>query len=161
MILEQLHKILNANESAGRSTVLAIDEAHVIANRETFDEIRMLLNFQTDNEFLLTIILLGQPPLLRNISDLKPLKERIAVKYHLQPLDFQSTVRYLLFRLKHAGATRGIFTRQAVQMMFESTGGIPLRINNLCDRCLLIGLMAKARMVDTQVMQAAIEDLGD
>jgi len=161
LILDQLQKILFANESAGRATVLAIDEAHVIAIRETFDEIRMLLNFQTDNEFLLTLILLGQPPLLRNIAELKPLKERISVKYHLQPLDFQSTLHYLLFRLRNAGATRGIFTRQAVQMLFESTGGIPLRINNICDHCLLIGVMTQARMIDTQVMQAAIEDLGD
>ena len=110
LMLDQLQKILVANESAGRTTVLAIDEAHVIANRETLDEIRMLLNFQTDNEFLLTLILLGQPPLLRNISELKPLKERISVKYNLQPLDYQNTLRYLLFRLKNAGATRGIFT---------------------------------------------------
>jgi general secretion pathway protein A len=161
LILDQLQKILVANEAAGRSTVLAIDEAHVISNRETLDEIRMLLNFQTDNEFLLTLILLGQPPLLRTISELKPLKERISVKYNLQPLDLKNTLRYLLFRLKNAGATRGIFTRQAVKLLYGASGGIPLRINNLCDRCLLIGVMHKASMVDSQVMQAAIEDLGD
>jgi general secretion pathway protein A len=160
-VLDHLNTLLAANESSGRATVLAIDEAHVIASRETFDEIRMLLNFQTDNDFLLTLLLIGQPPLLRNIAELRPLKERIAVKYHLPPLDFQSTLHYLLFRLKNAGATRGIFTRQAVQMLYEASGGIPLRINNLCECCLLLGLMYQARMVDTRVMQAAIENLGD
>ena len=73
----------------------------------------MLLNFQTEDEFLLTLILLGQPPLLQTVSELQPLKERIAVKFNLEPLDFQNTVRYLLFRLKSAGAARGIFSRQA------------------------------------------------
>jgi general secretion pathway protein A len=161
LMLEEIEKLLLASESAGRTTVLAIDEAHVIVNRETLDELRMLLNFQTENEFLLTLILLGQPPLLRNISELQPLKERISVKYKLRPLDYQNTVRYLLFRLKHAGATRGIFTGPAAELLFEASGGIPLRINNLCDRCLLIGVMCQAPMVDTKVMRAAIEDMGD
>jgi len=159
LILDQLQKILAANESAGRKTVLAIDEAHVIGDRETLDELRMLLNFQTDNDFLLTLILLGQPPLLRNISELQPLKERISVKYNLQPLDLKNTLRYLLFRLKNAGATRGIFTRQAVHLLYEASSGIPLRVNNLCDRCLLIGLMANARLVDSRIMWAAIGDM--
>lgn len=161
VMLGQLHRMLLDDAAAGRSTVLAIDEAHVIAHRETLDEIRMLLNFQTDDEFLLTLILLGQPPLLRTISELQPLKERIAVKFNLEPLDFQNTVRYLLFRLRSAGSTRGIFTRQAAELLYEHSGGIPLRINNLCDRCLLIGLMHRARLVDSRIVHAAVRDLGN
>jgi type II secretory pathway predicted ATPase ExeA len=161
LILDQLQKILAAGGATGRYTVLAVDEAHVIGNRATLDELRMLLNFQTDDDFLLTLILLGQPPLLRNISELQPLKERIAVKYNLEPLDLQNTVRYILFRLKNAGATRGIFTREAVELLHEASGGIPLRINNLCDRCLLIGLMSNARMVDSRIVRSAIEDMGE
>lgn len=158
LMLDQLQKILTAGLGAGRYTVLAIDEAHVIGNRATLDELRMLLNFQTEDDFLLTLILLGQPPLLRNISELQPLKERIAVKYNLPPLDWQNTLRYVLFRLKNAGATRGIFTREAVGLLYEASGGIPLRINNLCDRCLLIGVMSNARRVDSPIMRAAIDD---
>ena len=161
VMLDQLQKILFDNWSAGRFTVLAIDEAHVIGNQATLDELRMLLNFQTDDEFLLTLILLGQPPLLRTISELLPLKERIAVKFNLQPLDIHNTIRYLMFRLKNAGATRGIFSHQAAELLYEFTGGIPLRINNLCDRCLLIGVMHNARLVDSRIMRDAIEDMGD
>lgn len=161
VMLDRLHRMLVDDAAAGRSTVLAIDEAHVIADRETLDEIRMLLNFQTDDQFLLTLILLGQPPLLRTVSELQPLKERIAVKFNLEPLDFQNTVRYLLFRLRSAGSTRGIFTRQAAELLYEHSGGIPLRINNLCDRCLLIGLMHRARLVDSRVVHAAVRDLGN
>ena len=161
MMLDQLQRMLAAGWSAGRNTVLAIDEAHVIANRETLDELRMLLNFQSEDDFLLTLILLGQPPLLQTVSELQPLKERIAVKFNLEPLDFQNTVRYLLFRLKSAGAGRGIFSRPAAEMLYEHSGGIPLRINNLCDRCLLIGLMHNVRVVDSRIMRDAIEDMGN
>ena len=160
VLLDQLHQLLNQNTEKGISTVLAIDEAHVIGNSATFDELRMLLNIQTDDEFLITLILLGQPPLLKSISELQPLKERISIKYNLEPLDIQNTLNYVVHRLKCAGATRGVFSRQAVEALYEYTGGFPLRINNLCDRCLLIGLMRQARIVDSKVVQDAIEDLG-
>jgi type II secretory pathway predicted ATPase ExeA len=131
----------------------------VIGNQATLDELRMLLNFQSDEAFLITLILLGQPPLLKSISALQPLKERIAVKFNLEPLDFQNTVRYVLFRLKSAGAGRGIFTREAVELLYKYSNGIPLRINNLCDRCLMIGVLRKARLVDSRIMHDAIEDI--
>ena len=140
--------------------MLAIDEAHVIGNQSTLDELRMLLNMQFEDEFLITLILLGQPPLLKNIRELQPLKERISIKFNLDPLDSDSTLRYVMFRLKIAGATRGIFSKEAIDNIYEYSGGIPLRINNLCDRCLLIGLMRKARIIDSKIAADAIEDLG-
>ena len=161
LLLDHLHKILADNAAVGRGTVLVIDEAHVIHSRATLDELRMLLNFQSDDAFLVTLILLGQPPLLRNISELQPLKERIAIKFNLEPLDLPNTLRYVLFRLKNAGETRGIFTREAAELLYEASGGIPLRINNLCDRCLLIGVMSNARRVDSRIMRAAIDDMGE
>ena len=160
VLLDQMHQLLNQNAEKGISTVLAIDEAHVISNSATLDELRMLLNIQSDDEFLITLILLGQPPLLKNISELQPLKERISIKYNLEPLDIQNTLNYVIHRLKCAGATRGIFSREAVEALYEYTGGLPLRINNLCDHCLLIGLMRQVRIVDSKVVQDAIEDLG-
>ena len=158
-LLDRLQKLLFQNEEQGISTVLAIDEAHVISNQETLDELRMLLNIQSDHEFLITLILLGQPPLLQNISELQPLKERISIKFNLEPLDIENTLRYVVFRLKTAGASRGIFTREAIEALYEFSGGIPLRVNNVSDRCLLIGLMQKAKVVDSKIVEEAIEDL--
>jgi type II secretory pathway predicted ATPase ExeA len=139
--------------------VLAIDEAHVIDNRATLDELRMLLNIQSDDEFLITLILFGQPPLRKHIAELQPLKERISVKFNLGPLDHQNTLKYIAHRLKWAGATRGIFSRKAIQVLHEFAEGLPRRINNLCDWCLLLGLMRKARIVDSSIMRDAIEEL--
>jgi len=59
VLLDQLHQLLNQNAQKGFNTVLAIDEAHVIGNSATLDELRMLLNIQSDDEFLITLILLG------------------------------------------------------------------------------------------------------
>ena len=158
-LLDRLHKHLYQNAEEGISTVLAIDEAHVIGNQATLDELRMLLNVQSDDEFLITLILLGQPPLLKNISELQPLKERISIKFNLEPLDIQNTLNYIVHRLKWAGATRGIFSREAIQVIYEFAEGLPLRINNLGDRCLLLGLMRQARMVDSKIVHDAIEDM--
>ncbi len=159
VLLDRLQKLLVQNGEQGISTVLAIDEAHVISNQATLDELRMLLNIQSEDEFLITLVLLGQPPLLKNISELQPLKERISIKFNLEPLDVENTLKYVVFRLKNAGASRGIFTREAIEKLYEFSGGIPLRINNVCDRCLLIGLMQKASVVDSKIVEDAIEDL--
>jgi len=159
-LLDRLHRHLFQNAEFGINTVLAIDEAHVVGNRASLDELRMLLNIQSDDEFLITLILLGQPPLLKNISELQPLKERISIKFNLEPLDLQHSLAYIAHRLKWAGATRGIFTQEAVRAIHKFTGGLPLRINNLCDRCLLIGLMSQVNVVDTIIVYDAIEDLG-
>jgi len=158
-LLDQLQQHLLLNAENGISTVLAIDEAHVIDNRATLDELRMLLNIQSDDEFLITLILFGQPPLRKHISELQPLKERISVKFNLGPLDHQNTLKYIAHRLKWAGATRGIFSRKAIQVLHEFAEGLPRRINNLCDWCLLLGLMRKARIVDSSIMRDAIEEL--
>ena len=158
-LLDRLSQRLFENAAKGVNTVLAIDEAHVIGNQATLDELRMLLNIQADDEFLITLILLGQPPLLKNISELQPLKERISIKFNLQPLDIQNTLNYVVHRLKWAGASRGIFSREAIEALYEFAGGLPLRINNLCDRCLLLGLMRQARIVDSRIVRDAIEDM--
>ncbi len=159
VLLTRLHERLSENEEHGVRTILVIDEAHLIQHRASLEELRMLLNMQSEHQFLITLIILGQPPLLDKIETLQPLKERISIKYHLKPLDLKDTVRYVLFRLKTAGAERGIFTRESIFPLFEYTRGVPLRINNLCDRCLLAGMMRSAGAVDTRIVNEAIADL--
>ncbi|MFC1814707.1 ExeA family protein, partial [Thermodesulfobacteriota bacterium] len=101
ILLTRLQNRLSRNAEQGLITVLTIDEAQVIDDRSTFEELRMLLNMQLADQFLLTLILIGQTPLLDKIFAHQPLNERIGIKYHLEPLDFINTVRYLLFRQLH------------------------------------------------------------
>ncbi len=159
ILLERLKKRLLHNFKQNLITVLIIDEAHLIKDPSSFEELRMLLNLQSDNNFLVTLIMIGQPPLKEKIANLKPLNERIAIKYDLSPLNFQDTIRYILFRLEKAGAERGIFSKEAVKSIYNYAEGIPLRINNVSERSLLIGMMMKARVIDKKIVNFAIEDL--
>jgi general secretion pathway protein A len=158
LLLDQLQEHLINNVNQGLNTILIIDEAHMIKDPACLEELRMLLNMQHDNQFLVTLIILGQPPLLKNIDALNPLKERISIKYNLDSLDVNNTMRYILFRLKAAGADRGIFTKQSLKPIHEFSRGLPLRINNLCDRCMLIGMMRQAKVIDSNVVNDAIEE---
>ena len=159
ILLNLFHQRLHQNNERHLNSILMIDEAHVIDDQATLDELRMMLNLHAKGQFLITLILLGQPPLLEKISSLQPLKERIGVKYHLEPLDFENTMKYILFRIKVAGAKRGCFTKEAISTLHDYTEGLPLRINNICDRCLLIGFMGKAMLIDAKIVNEAIEDI--
>jgi len=159
ILLTRLQNRLGRNAEQGLATVLIIDEAHVVSNRATFEELRMLLNMQMENQFLITMILIGQPPLLEKISALPPLNERIGIKYHLEPLDFVNTIRYLMYRLRRVGAERGIFTKDSVKALYDYSCGIPLRINNVADRSLLVGFMRKAQVLSKSIVAEAMEDL--
>ena len=159
ILLERLHRRLSDNDKQGLNTVLIIDEAHLIKDRSSFEELRMLLNIQSEENFLMTLIIMGQLPLIGKVSGIKPLNERISIRYNLEPLDPPNTVRYILFRLKRAGAVRQIFTKASFLELVKYSRGIPLRINNICDRCLLVGMMMKSNVIDRNITLNAIKDL--
>ena len=74
-----------------KDTVVVIDEAHTINDLTTFEELRLLLNFQINSRFLMTLIIIGQPELREKVDNLKQLKQRLALKYHLNPLNKKDT----------------------------------------------------------------------
>ena len=159
ILLNRFSQRLLQNFEREISTILIVDEAHLIKERAILEELRMMLNLQHADQFLVTLVLLGQTPLNASIAALKPLKERIAIRYELRPLTFEDTDRYILYRLNRCGAQRGIFTKAALTKIYKYSGGIPLKINSLCDLSLLIGMMRKARSVGIDAVQAAIDDL--
>ena len=159
ILLNRLTERLTQNARNDISTILIIDEAHLIKERVILEELRMMLNLQYHNQFLITLLMMGQPALADNLASLKPLQERIAIRYDLKPLDFVNTARYILYRLKQCGAQRGIFTKTALEPLYDYSKGIPLRINNLCERSLLIGMMKNARVVNDAIVKEAIEDM--
>ncbi len=160
VLLDRLQHQLMSRAQQRIETVVAIDEAHVITDQAALDELRMLLNMQTEKQFLVTLVLVGQPPLFGKISRLHPLNERIGMRIQIPPLDLANTAKYILYRLRSVGAERSLFSREAVCAVYKLSGGIPLRINNICDRSLLIGLMDKCRLVTEKVVNKAVADLG-
>jgi type II secretory pathway predicted ATPase ExeA len=152
-LLEVLSQILQNNMRDGKETVIIIDEAHIIQDERVFEELRLLLNFQLRERFLLTLLLLGQPELKQKIEDNKQLEQRIAIKSNLHPLDLEDTKKYIQHRLAVVGQTEQIFTEGAIRLIQENSGGIPRRINHLCDICLLSGFGKRISLIDEEIIR--------
>lgn len=158
-IFHTLHRLLSANHAAGKHTVLVIDEAQSIRTLDIFEELRLLLNFQLDNAFLLTIILLGSSELKGMIARMPQLVQRMAVRYHVNGLDEKETREYMQHRLKIAGASRELFSEDAYHEIYLSSFGVPRRINTLCDLSLLIGFSNNLKMIDRKAISDISEDM--
>jgi general secretion pathway protein A len=158
-LFHTLHKILYSNHTAGKHSVIIIDEAQAITNKDTFEEIRLLLNFQLDNAFLLTIILLGQPELKYTVMSLPQFMQRMAVRFHLTAFNEAETKEYIGHRLSVSGATRDLFEPEAYKEVHARSGGIPRRINTICDLALLVGFGNSLTIVDKQTITKINEDL--
>ncbi|NQT95955.1 MAG: AAA family ATPase, partial [Candidatus Omnitrophica bacterium] len=94
-ILHTINDILYKNMEEGKEVVIIVDEAQVISNIDMFEELRLLLNFQLNNRFLLTLILVGQPELREKINKLPQLRQRMAISFHLNVLSPEETIGYI------------------------------------------------------------------
>jgi general secretion pathway protein A len=157
-LLHALNEKMLKNVKADRDTVIIIDEAQVIKEKEIFEELRLLLNFQLNDRFLLTLIMIGQPELKEQIESIPQLEQRIAIKYHLKPLNLEQTTEYIFFRLKTAGMTKNIFSKEAIDQIYKETKGVPRKINNLCDLSLLVGCTLQLKVIDSKTVNKVIED---
>jgi general secretion pathway protein A len=155
-----LERIFEENAREGRKTVVVVDEAHAIEDPAIFEELRLLLNFQTEDRFLMTLLLIGQPELLPKVEANKQLAQRLAMRYHLQGLTAPEAAGYIEHRLAVAGAARPIFTPEASRLAFERSGGIPRRINHICDAALLAGYGRSAAAVGPELVKEAAESIG-
>ncbi|MFQ3675103.1 MAG: AAA family ATPase [Endomicrobiia bacterium] len=156
-VLIKLENILKNNLSDGRKTVIIIDEAHVIEQREIFEEIRLLLNFQLEDKFLLTILLLGQPELKDKVEEIKQLNQRIVMKYHLTQLNREEVENYIFHRLSVAGLKEKIFSSEVIDIIFERSGGIPRRINQICDTILLAAYGQSTKVVTKELVKETVQ----
>jgi general secretion pathway protein A len=160
-ILHTLNEILYKNIRDHKKTVVVVDEAQAIGNKASFEELRLLLNFQLNNNFLLTLILLGQPELKAKINNLPQLRQRFAIRYHLTALSGKETNEYILHRLEVAGSERPLFSDNALTEIYRFSGGIPRRINNICDMALLVGCAKELVEIDEKTVREVSEDLGE
>lgn len=158
-VLLLLERIFEENMREGRKTVVVVDEAHAIDDPAIFEELRLLLNFQSEDRFLVTLLLIGQPELLPKVEANKQLAQRLAIRTHLQGLSAPEVRAYIEHRLAVAGATRPIFTPEAAQLIYERSGGIPRRINHICDVSLLTGFGKALPAIGPEVVRDAVESV--
>jgi len=160
-LLANLNEHLYENLNNNQETVVIIDEAQTIKNPLAFEELRLLLNFQLNERFLMTLILIGQPELRETLDKLKQLKQRLAVRYHINPLNKKETGKYITHRLEIGGLQRKIFTDKSIDLIWEGSGGIPRMINTICDMCLLLGYNKKLKKINKEIIKDVVSDLGD
>jgi general secretion pathway protein A len=159
LVLDSINNALLDNMRDGKDAIVIVDEAHLISDPLMFEQLRLLLNFQLEDRFLLTLLLLGQPELREKIMANKQLEQRIPVKCHLDNLDKDDTEKYISHRLKVAGCPKTIFTAGAINLIYKHSGGIPRRINNLCDMCLFSGYTYNEGTIDENVVKREVQEL--
>ena len=144
------------------TTILVVDEAHHLSP-EILEEIRLLTNLETSQQKLLQIVLAGQPELDQKLDshELRQLKQRIALRCHLDPLNPNETREYMSRRLKIAGATAAnqIFTGPAIEAVFGHSRGIPRLINTICENALLAGYAKHAATITSEIIDDVARDL--
>jgi general secretion pathway protein A len=144
----------------GQNAVLIIDEAQSLVGQQ-FELIRQLLNFESNTQKLIQIILIGQNELRNKLRLKKPLRSRIATRSTIEPLDLQDTRDMINFRVMVAGRTDQMFSDEAIQLIYDYSHGMPRDICALGLNVLPLALVQNERNVDAEMVQQAIDELGE
>lgn len=139
----------------GGNTVLIVDEAQNLG-QEALEEIRLLSNLETDSEKLLQIVLTGQPELRQKLAHpaLRPLRQRIALEHHVEPLGPGDVAPYLSHRIAVAGGEyTSVFAPGVEEPFYDFSSGLPRLINALADRALLSAYAKGLRPVPTTLVE--------
>ncbi|GHU07674.1 hypothetical protein FACS1894158_16220 [Betaproteobacteria bacterium] len=147
----------------GKRCLLIVDEAQNLTH-QAVEELRMLSNFQFETQGLLQSFLIGQPE-FRDIMQsphMQQLRQRVLAACHIGPMDQEETRGYIEHRLKCAGYKgRSLFDSEAYVAVFKASGGVPRRINLLCDRILLAGFLGGKTKFKTADVESLAKDLNE
>ncbi|BCR05125.1 ATPase [Desulfuromonas versatilis] len=160
-LLEQIGAELYGLYRQNLCPVLVIDEAQLVPHKDTFEEIRLLTNFQLDDRNLMSIVVMGQPELRKRLAHrvYEPLRQRIGMQFHLEPLSLEETAEYLDYRVGIAGGAPGLFDPGAVAGIFRFSGGIPRKINHAASLALLEAFGREVKPVNAAVLDAVMAEL--
>lgn len=161
-LLQVMGKVLEERHRRGLRTVLIIDEAHELSDY-VLEEIRLLMNFESDNAKHLQIVLTGQPELRDKLNqpNLRQLKQRVALRCKMHALpNVDEVERYITERLLIAGSDQpNVFTPGAIDFIFQCSEGIPRQINNLCDNSMLAAYAAGEQIIGRQIIEEVADNL--
>ena len=160
VLLSQIYQRLMQIHQQGRKAVVIIDEAQLLRNPEILEEFRGLLNLEVPGRKLITFVLVGMNELDANLKLDPALRQRMAVKCVLEPLDAASTEAYIKHRLRVAGAQKMPFSQESLPKIYEYSKGVPRVINTLCDNALFESFMTRSPSVDVKIVTRCAEDLG-
>jgi general secretion pathway protein A len=160
LLLQIAHYVISRSQKK-MTTVLVVDEAHHLSE-EILEEIRLLTNLETADQKLLQILLVGQPELDDKLDspNLRQLKQRIALRSHLVPLDSDETKGYIQRRLQLAGSPgpAALFPPETIAAVFQHSQGLPRLINTICENALIAAYAKQMRSVSPEIIDNIAKD---
>lgn len=159
--IETLNEFLLRKNREGTNVALFIDEAQDLSP-QVMEQVRLLSNLETDQHKLIQMVMCGQPELKARLArpELRQLRQRITVRYHIPPLSLEESALYIKHRLWIAGSDGSvIFQSDAVDQVYRFTKGSPRIINAVCDNALLAGYVGGLRKIDARCVKRAISQL--
>lgn len=164
-LVNALNRFLIKESNQGHNVAVIVDEAQHLSPAQ-LEEIRLLSNLETEKEKLLQIILVGQPELIENLQlpGLRQLRQRVAVHFHIQPLDRNDVRDYIHHRIKTASRNPEtllniLFSDQAINAIYHYSKGSPRAINILCDRALLAGFVSGSFSIDEFTIEKCAKEM--
>ncbi len=160
VLLQGLERFLRERRERGEITALVVDEAQRLST-ELLEEVRLLANIETPSQKLLPLVLAGQPELAARLEEpeLRQLKQRVALRCEIAAFGLSETAAYIAGRIETSGGVPSrLFTREAVTLIHECSGGIPRTINVICDNALVNGMALDRRPVDRAMVLEVCED---
>jgi general secretion pathway protein A len=155
-LLHTLHELVVANAQRGRETLIIVDDAQQVEDPAWFEELSSLLNIQTNERTLVTLLLAGTPELTGIIQKVQHLDRRVSVRCALTPLTGDQTAQYIRYRLTVAGAESSMFGRDATVLIHQAGRGVPRAINDLCDSAMLLARLDKLAVIDAAVVRRVL-----
>ena len=160
--LGAIEAFLHDEARAGRRCLLVVDESQNLAI-DALEELRMLSNFQLGAHPLLQTLLLGQPEFRETIQEhpqLEQLRQRVIAAHHLEAMELAEVQPYIEHRLKCVGWNGNPkFDQRVFTELFEASGGVPRRINQICNRLMMLGAVDQRNRIDGAMLSSVLEEL--
>lgn len=139
--------------------VIILDEANYIRN-SVLNDLKLLFNFEMDSQDKAVVLLVGLPQLNNTLrlSVNEPLKQRITMNYQIDNLNKEEAKKYILRKLEGAGSHQQVFEEAALEAIINASNGVPRIINQLCNKCFLIGNNKNVNIIDNEIVMAAVND---
>jgi type II secretory pathway predicted ATPase ExeA len=158
-LYDEFVQFLIREYAAGHPVVLIVDEAQNMGVKG-LEEVRMLSNVNAQKDYLLHLILVGQPELqeLLKLPELRQLTQRVSVAYNLTPFSTKDVGAYIAHRLTVAGGKPETFTPAAIRLIAAASDGIPRLVNTLCDLALVYGFSEEREIIDVPTIRSVLRD---
>jgi len=149
------------NAAQGIRTYLLVDESQAITERQTFEEINLILNLADEARPLFSVVLAGEPHLKNGMAECVSLRQKVEIGAELFPLTLEESARYLDHRLKVAGAEQQLFDSRSIEALHRWSRGLPRLLNISADLALLAAFGEGKKVVDLAAVEAGLEEVED